>query len=173
MNFFFKNKKKYSLYSSYRSNAGRTVTGTISVRHRGGSRIKRSKFFVSPFNFEFEGMATLENIQRHHSTNSFVSLMKFAFGAYSYTLTPHGCFPGTFFLVTRTNYIYLHHFKVGFITMLKHFDDDSMFFNFVLNFEKGSQYARAAGTYCLMIQNYEDKKLSLVKLPTNKTMWVS
>lgn len=57
--------------------------------------------------------------------------------------------------------------------MLKYFNNHTIFFNFCLKNFKGSQYSRAAGTYCLMIQFNYEKKLALVQLPTKKTQWVS
>lgn len=99
--------------------------------------------------------------------------MKFAFGAYAYTLTPNGCFPGDSFLVNFTNYVKLYTFNLGFITLLRYFPNHSTFFNFTLNVIKGSQYSRSSGTFCLMIQLNPEKELAFIQLPTKLTKWVS
>lgn len=71
------------------------------------------------------------------------------------------------------NYIYLYDIKIGYTTVLKYLQNHSIFFNLVLNFNKGGQYAKAAGTFCLMIQLNFEKKLAFIQLPTKKTLWVS
>lgn len=123
--------------------------------------------------FNYEGLARFISIQSNSPNDTLVSLVKFSFGAYSYTLTPNGCFPGDNFLIIFNNYIHLYEIKIGFTTILKYFQNHSIFFNFVVNFLKGSQYAKACGTYCLMIQLNFEKKLSFIQLPTKKTIWVS
>ncbi len=143
------------------------------MRHKGGSTSKKSNFNINKFLYHHEGLVKFISVQHNPVNNSLISLIKFSFGAYSYTITPHGCFPGSSFLVILNNYIYLYRFKPGFTTILKYFNNHALFFNFVLDFKKGSQYSKAPGTYCLMIQFNEEKKMSFIQLPTKKTLWVS
>jgi len=123
--------------------------------------------------FNNEGLGKYVSVNKSSLNNSLISLVKFSFGAYSYTITPHGCFPGDSFLTIFNNYIYLYIVNKGSTTILKYFSNHQIFFNFVLNFERGSQYAKAAGTYCVMVQFNIEKKIALVQLPTRKSLWVS
>jgi large subunit ribosomal protein L2 len=42
----------------------------------------------------------------------------------------------------------------------------SIFCNVTLKNRPGSKYARAAGTYCQMLEVYDDENLAIIKLPT-------
>jgi len=154
----------------YKTSAGRNLSGTITVRHKGGGSYKKAKLNVNNHLFNYRGLVKFTSIQKHYANNTLISLVKFSFGAYAYTLLPHGCFPGDFFLILYNNYKFLYKFKRGCVTILRYFPNHTLFFNFVLNFLKGSQYAKAAGVYCLMIELNSFKKISFIQLPTKKTM---
>jgi len=144
--------------------------GFITIRHKGGSSSKKTIFYISKQLHSYEGLVKFVSIQKHHISNALISLVKFSFGAYTYTLLPHGCFPGDLFLILFNNYKHLYKLKKGFTTILKYFTNHTLFFNFVLTINNGSQYAKAAGTYCLMVEFNFLKKLSFIQLPTKKTM---
>jgi large subunit ribosomal protein L2 len=158
------------LTTLYKSKAGRNLYGYITVRHRGGSSTKKSCNLLNNFLYNFEGLSRCVSIHKNNKSDALITLVKFSFGAYSYTILPHGSLPGDFFLTLFNNYIYLYIVKRGSISILKYFSNHQIFFNLSLNFDRGSQYAKAAGTFCVMIQFNALKKLSLIQLPTKKNL---
>jgi len=113
-------------------------------------------------------MAKVLEINNSHKNNCYIGLIKYSLGAYVYTTLPYGHNYNSFFVSITSIFIKLYRIKSGFTTFLKFFKPQAVFFNLILNLQKGAQYARAAGTYCLLIEFNKEKKTALLELPTKK-----
>lgn len=62
---------------------------------------------------------------------------------------------------------------MGFTTILKCLPELTLFYNLSINTSVGGQYARAAGTFCQIIEINRIKELVLIELPTKERRWLS
>ncbi len=118
-------------------------------------------------------LATCVNVTYDPNRTSFVALIKYSNGAYSYILAPHGLINGSLLRTIPTPEIINYDQKVGCVIFLKHIYIKCIFYNLSLNSAKGAQYARSAGTYCVLLYNDFEKNISRIKLPSNKILYVS
>jgi large subunit ribosomal protein L2 len=88
-------------------------------------------------------------------------------------LAAHGFAPG---LVLRSlisaESVYIP-YKLGYGVILKNLLPGSIFYNLEVNTGAGGIYARAAGTYCVLVNNNEESKISRLRLPSGLEINVS
>lgn len=113
---------------------------------------------------------------------SFAGLIKYVTGSYTYLLLPTNTWVGD--LILNTNLFNIDLIKTCFIelgfkyfktviTYIKNLNSSSLMFNLMLIYKKKGQYARAAGTFCKIINIDFFKELMLIQLPTSKRKWIN
>jgi large subunit ribosomal protein L2 len=148
------------------SKAGRNIYGSIVTRHR-GSGLKKLITLID-FNRNWTSkMALCINISKDSSRTSFVALLKYSNGSYSYILASHQLKPGNFVFSTIRPPRFSLKYKIGCSVILRYLDYKSVFFNLELTPNQGAKYARSAGTFCKIINLNLEKDVARVQLPTN------
>jgi large subunit ribosomal protein L2 len=110
----------------------------------------------------------LLNIFQNKFVKTFLGLIKYTNGSYSYVSLQHGCFVGQVF---QSSYIPLRFFffySPGNLIPLKFISLQSIFSNIIVNKKNKSQYCKAAGTFCRIIKKYSDLNVITIKLPTKQ-----
>lgn len=102
-----------------------------------------------------------------------LALIKYSNGVLSYILAPQGLFYGDFVLSTQNDVLYTRDYEIGFAVFLFHLPVTTIFFNIKVDKARRSFYARAAGTYCTIFKEDEEKSVHHIKLPTTKVIIVS
>lgn len=103
---------------------------------------------------------------RDFNRSSFVALIKYSTGSYSYVLCAHGLLPGYVLQSQRSSQSAYVKYGVGYSVFLKNLLPGSIFFNVEAIQGQGAILARAAGTYCILIYNNEKLNLSKIRLPS-------
>lgn len=67
----------------------------------------------------------------------------------------------------------LYKIKIGFTTILRCLPELTLVFNLSIKLNIGGQYAKAAGTFCQIIEIDNEKEVVLLELPTKERKWVS
>ena len=111
-------------------------------------------------------MAVCINFTYDINRSVHIALIRYANGIYSYILAPQGLFYGDIVRNCQHDMIYCNGYKLGYATFLINLPLNSVFFNIELEPTKGAQYARSAGTYCVIVRQDKEKNLHTVKLPT-------
>jgi len=107
---------------------------------------------------------------------SFLALIKYTNGSFSYIVAPHGMRVGQVinsFNVFNYNRSTKRLLSPGSVIVLQLLARYSIFSNLSMNNSHRSQYARSAGTYCQLIEKFEDYGLALIKLPTGTNKIIS
>jgi large subunit ribosomal protein L2 len=113
------------------------------------------------------------SLTKEANRNSFLALIKYSNGAYSYILAPHGIING-YILQTLTNpLIFSSDYKIGSHIFLKNIPPRSIFFNLELKRNCGGIYARSAGVYCILLSKDSDKNIAKIRLPSSKHILIS
>lgn len=170
----FGKKKLLKLSKYFFSKSGRNLTGTITVRHRGGSKNHKCKFVQTLNRKQFlNAYGIVLSILTNKLRTCFTGLIKYTNGAYTYILLPHACSYGSLYLTAYIIFPKITPVKLGFTTYLFLFKLNSIFFNVFLQNPRKSQIAKAAGTFCKLIEINIQKNLILIELPTLQKKWVS
>jgi len=154
------------------SNAGRNYQGSITVNHRGGG-IKKSLILVDFHRRWTNRMALCIHISKDSNRTCFLALLKYSNGTYSYILAPSTFKPGKFFLAFYKANDYCDSNRYSCNIMMVHALHTTIFFNLEINFGRGGQYARAAGTYCTLLSINLLKQTARIQLPTGLTRLIS
>jgi len=112
------------------------------------------------------------NICKSFRHSCLIGLIKYSNGAFNYILIPQGIKYGSFILNKTSIFIKFLNLTVGTTTFLIYFSVLSIVFNLVFNLKKGGQYARAAGTFCQILEINKEKNLILIEFPTKIKKWV-
>jgi large subunit ribosomal protein L2 len=148
------------------------LSGSIVVRHR--QKGTKKNYLMVDFNRRISTqLAVCINLTYDINRSAFLALIKYSSGIYSYILAPQGVFYGDFIRTCQNDMIYCKGYRIGYATFLRNLPIDSIFFNVELTPDRGGQYARAAGSYCTVISEDEEKRLHVVQLPTGKPIIVS
>lgn len=107
---------------------------------------------------------------------SFLALVKYTNGSFSYIVASHGMRVGQVinsFNTFNYNRSSKHLLGPGSVIMLQLLARYSIFSNLSLTNTSQAQYARSAGTYCQLVEKFEDYNLALIKLPTGANKIIS
>ena len=121
----------------------------------------------------FTKTAICINLSRDPNRTAFIALIKYSNGAYSYILAPHGLINGSVVRTIVVPQILYYDYKLGCNVFLRNLNNRSIFYNLEIQFNRGAQYARSAGTYCILLNNDFETNISKVRLPSNKIINVS
>jgi len=151
-----KNNVVKSLINNIRLNCGRSsVTGAITVAHKGGGCKKKNHNVCFPFKTYF-GICISH--MYNCKSNTFISL-NYDFNTKNFfkTRSISNVFPGSIILASSS----LNDFSIGYKSQLKSFSVGSII-NAISSFSK-TIYGSSAGAFCQLL---EIKKLCKVRLPS-------
>lgn len=152
--------------------AGRNNQGSIVIRHRQkGNKNNRVLIDFTRRLTKQHGVCIGFVLNRRLST--FIALVKYANGVYSHILAPHGLFYGDLIKSSHFDGLHSRSYRLGYSVSLFFLPANSLFFNLELKPYRGAQYARSAGTYCLISKIDSEKNLFTIKLPTGKLIILS
>lgn len=128
-----------SLTVGFRRGVGRSSSGRITTRHKGGGAKRRYR--LVDFRYDKKDIpAVVEAIEYDPNRSSFIALVRYADGERRYVLAPQGWGAGSHFLVSARapievgNRLPLHAIPVG-----------TFVFNIELEPNRGGELARSAG----------------------------
>ncbi len=150
-NFFKKNSK------ILKSSGGRNNKGVISVRHIGG-RSKRKYRYVDFFRNKDNIMGIVERIEYDPNRNSNILLILYSDGERRYIISPKNLLisntviSGVYAPVKIGNTLYLKHMPLG---VKIHCVESKP--------GKGGVYSRSAGSYCVVVSNFSNTVIIMLK----------
>lgn len=152
--------------------SGRNFSGKITVRHRQGGS-KKNYPIIDYTRNKFRNLAVCVELNYNVNITSYIALIKYANGAFSYILAPQGLFYGDYVLSTYNDMLYTKGFSIGYAIFLFHAPVTTIFFNIKLTKARRGFYARAAGAYCTIFKENREKAMHHILLPTTKEAVIS
>lgn len=165
-------REKYGGHNiGFKKSAGRDNTGRIVLR-------SRISYLSNYLNVDFKRRSTTKlalivNNTKNSNRNALVSLIKYSHGGYSYILTALGFINGFWTQSFNKPERFCYKYVVGCAVFLKHIPNQSMFFNVEVREGVGGKLARAAGTYCFLIQMNHDTNMAFIRIPSGLRMRIS
>jgi large subunit ribosomal protein L2 len=107
---------------------------------------------------------------------AFIAFIRYTNGSFSYISASHGMRVGQItnsFGTFNYNRTVQHLLVPGSIILLRLLTRYSIFSNLRVGGSPYAKYARSAGTYCQLIEKFEDYSLAVIKLPTGLSKIVS
>lgn len=111
-------------------------------------------------------LALCINLIKLPKISCFAALIKYSNGTFSYILAAHKLKPGSLLFSTYNPPRFAHTYKIGCNLIIRYLSYKHIFFNLEINSLKGGQYAKAAGTFCKIIELDFDTNISKIQLPT-------
>lgn len=152
------NKKGLSKYKTINkltfgliNNAGKNHSGKITCYHRGGGNKK--KYRIIDFKYLFNLGAVVKRLEYDPNRTGFIALICYLTGIISYIVSPKNLKVGD--SIVSGNYGNLR-VKIGYSLPLLNIPLGSFLSNIELKPYKGSQFLRAAGTYCILLKKYNN-----------------
>ncbi len=150
------------LTKKYSSKSGRNNIGHITVRHKSGGH-KKSFRMIDFKRDKFDIKAAVERIEYDPNRTSFIALLKYSDGIFSYILACNKLAVGDVIMSSNS----LIDVKVGNAMPLTFIPIGSMVHNIELKPGAGGVISRAAGTYCQLVG--KDKGYALVRMQSGIT----
>jgi large subunit ribosomal protein L2 len=147
-------------------NSGRSsITGHITVRHKGAGCKKRYRLI----NFQNkEAHYILITVCYDPYRKAFISLVfNIIKCSFEFVINIEKLYPGSLIYFGQ----FLDDFKLGYRTLLKNIPSGSIINNLSNNLNSNAQYARAPGSFCQLLQ--KNKNFLRVKLSSTKIINVS
>jgi large subunit ribosomal protein L2 len=108
------------------------------------------------------------NLTYDPNRTAYLALIKYLNGTFSYILSPQGLFYGSVIKSCQDHKFYSKGYRIGYAVFVRNISINAIFFNIELEPNEGGKYARAAGTYGMIIRKEKEKGYSFVKLPTGR-----
>jgi large subunit ribosomal protein L2 len=140
-----------ALTTGKKSSGGRNGRGRITVRHRGAGHKKIYRFIDFARN-KTGVSAVIERIEYDPNRTSFIALIKYSDGEFSYIIAPQGLNPGDSVESGEEADV-----KVGNCLFLRSIPVGTFVHNIELKVGKGGQMARSAGTSAQIVGRDSDK----------------
>lgn len=160
--------KKHKLTFPLKNVRGTNLQGKRVARFRGW-RSKNINYAIDYQRSELKFVGLVLSIFKIMHKTSFIAFIRYTNGSFSYIIASHGMEIGqvitsfTTFNYTRTTKQFLLPGSMIPIRLLSRY---AIFANLRARNSKQAKYARAAGTYCQLIEKFEDYQLAIIKLPT-------
>lgn len=153
--------------------SGRNVNKKIILRGR-GSGVKSNYYLVDYSRTWTKKIGVSLNILKHPKKTSFISLIKYSNGTFSYILASSTLKPGDLTLSTALPIMFLIKLNdIACNVLLKYVSYTSVFFNIELKPGIGGKYARSAGAFCRLLSVNLEKDIIKISLPSGETKIVS
>lgn len=170
-NIILSSDKYTRLNIGFKKSAGRDNTGRIVLRSRKGYKSNYIK--VDFIRRGTTKLALLLENTKNSNRNTLVSLIKYSTGGYSYILTALGFINGFWTQSFNKPERFCHKYVIGCAVFLKHIPNQSVFFNLEVKEGFGGKIARAAGTYCFLIQMNHETDVAFIRIPSGLRLRVS
>ena len=179
---FTKKKPLKRLVKGHINKGGRTSSGRVTVRARGGGHKRKHRFIlflrsmckkIFKQNFKksiFNIPGKIASIEYNPFSSSFISLINFKNGFKAYMLTPKNAKIGDVIIYSdeKINKISEGITLNGSRIKLGNIPEGYDVYNIEMREGKGGAIARSAGTSAKVVSHKDD--LTLVRLPSKKTM---
>ena len=152
--------------------SGRNNSGKITVRYK-NKGCKKSFFKVDNYRKIINKISLCIKIKKVSYINSFLALIKYSNGLFSYILSSHGFRPGDYSYTTIRPPRFSLNYNSNCVILIKYLDYSFIFYNLEIEQNKGGKYAKSAGTFCKLLNINFEKKIAKVLLPTNKLKIIS
>lgn len=162
-----KNLTKKIVCSSGHNNYGR-----ITIRHRGKYKKKKMYFFrLIDYKRNFYGIpAKLIRTEYDPNRSSFIGLIYYKNGFYTYILYPLHLNDNTIYSFYKFSYIY---HNVGFSSILKYIAIGTLLHNIELHQRKGGQLIRSAGCFAQLLSKNDSSGYAIIKLSSGENRIIS
>ncbi len=141
--------------------AGRSGSGRIAVRHKGG-RVKRKYRIIDFKRNKLDIPGTVKTIEYDPNRSSNIALIKYADGEYRYIIAPDGLKIGQEVISASE----MAPVKDGNAMLIKSIPLGALIHNIELQPGKGAQIARSAGSFASI--SGRDKEYIIIKLPSGE-----
>lgn len=153
----WKGKPEKSLVVPKTSSGGRSNTGRITVRHRGGG--VKQKYRIIDFKRDrLELSGVVERLEYDPNRTAFIALIKYDDSSLSYILAPQKLKEGDK-VISSASFVDV---KPGNCTFLKNIPLGTFIHNIEIKPGKGGQFVRAAGAYAQLVS--KDADYALIRL---------
>lgn len=153
-----------SLFHSKIKSIGRDNTGKITVYHKEFGHKKLFRFIDFLYNKNIPYI--IESIEYDPNRSSFINLISYKNGIYSYILATENNKCGNFYICTTKMIDFL---KNGNRTLLLNIPIGSIIHNISTSFLNKSQYLRSAGVYGTLLK--KENNLAYIKLPSSTKIY--
>jgi large subunit ribosomal protein L2 len=157
-------KPERSLLQPLHSKGGRSSSGRISVWQRGGGH-KRKYRVIDFLRRKTDVNAVVERIEYDPNRSSFIALIKYDDGVFSYIIAPHKLSVGD--VVTAGQAVDI---KLGNAMPLKSIPVGTLVHNVEMKPGKGGQLARSAGAYAQLVG--KDADFAMVRLRSGEVRMI-
>lgn len=160
-----KKEPEKSLSLSLQKTGGRSASGRITVRHRGGG--EKRKYRLVDFGQRKIGiLSTVEALEYDPNRSAFIMLLKYEDGSKGYRLTPEGIKVGDKVICDEKAPI-----KIGNRLKIKNIPSGSFIFDIELTPDKGGKIVRSAGASAQILS--KEKGYATVSLPSKEIRLIS
>jgi large subunit ribosomal protein L2 len=153
-----------------RSTGGRDNTGRVRVESRGGGTKTLYRFIDFKRSAVLEQQAVVQRIEHDPNRNAHLALVQYANGVLSYLIAPQHLKAGDSVMSSRTRELDL---KPGNCMPLSLVPIGTVVHNLELHPGKGGQIARAAGTYCTLLDKNGRPGFGLVELSSKEQRYIN
>jgi len=157
----WKGEPHKKLTEGVKSKGGRNSNGRITCRHQGGGHKRRYRIIDFKRN-KFDLKATVERIEYDPNRTSFIALLKYENGEYSYIVAPQRLNVGD--VVESGKKVDI---KPGNALPLGNIPVGTIIHNIELKPGKGAQIARSAGSYAQYVGR--DTGVAIIRLSSGET----
>jgi large subunit ribosomal protein L2 len=162
------NIKKHKLTFPLKKASGINIKGRNVARFR-GKKSKNINYSIDYKRTDLDCAGLVLSIFKTIGKSTFIALIKYYNGAFSYVPATYGMYIGQL-TNSFTSFNYNRNMKKfllpGTVILLRLVSRYSIFSNLQLLSMTRAKYARSAGTYCQLIEKFEDYQMAVIKLPT-------
>ena len=150
-----------SLFVKKNKSTGRDNQGHITVYHKESGHKKLYR--LVDFFYLKETPYFIESIEYDPNRSSFINLIYYKNGIYSFILSTHNTFVGNIYMCSIKFFDFL---KTGNRSLLLNLPVGSILHNVSTSFNNKSQYLRSAGTFGILLK--KENNTAFIKLPSSK-----
>lgn len=157
---------------NHKNYSGRNNSGRIVVRRRGAGN-RSLVVSVNSYKFLLKSYGVLVGITCSKTTKNFLGLIKYTCGAFAYQYIPHGSSYGSLLKIQLSECIKFTKIILGTTTCLIFLSTLTLIFNVKVFTKTKIQFAKAAGTFCQILEIDFYRNKVLIELPTKIRKWVN
>lgn len=164
--FNYKNSYANLFFLSKKNNSGRSNKGDILIRARSANKFNKY-IILNNKRTQLTNLSLITSINYVNKNSTFIGLIKYSTGSYSYIKIANGNFIGDYIKTydRPINFSFNTKNLLGCFIILKLAPRYCIFSNILMN-SSLPKYARSAGTYLLILKRLKDLNLFILKLPT-------
>lgn len=164
-----KNNPEKKLLKSIHRKQGRNCYGRITSRRRGGGHKKLYRIIDFKRN-KYNVPAIVKSIEYDPNRSANIALVSYMDGEKKYIIAPKDIKIGD--KIISINHSYSDELTSGMTLPLKYIPSSTIIHNIELRPGQGAKIARGAGCKAQLIKNDNDKKMSIIKMPSGELRMV-